>query len=330
MVSSSIVLSTSTSSSTATATISTSVASSTLSSSSASVLASTTVSSSVASSTISSSPASSSASTTATSTIASTTTYSSASASASSTMGAQSVTSAPTSTSTAIQTSAITNYLSTSATTSSATPTPTSSPAVATVPNWPYLGCYKDSFANRTLPTQRFGLSPITVETCLVSCQKGGFGYGGVEFGSQCFCGNTVPIAAPATVCSTACAGNSTELCGGSGAISIYTYNTTAVPATNPIVPNWPYMGCYSDSPSSRTLTSLQSNKLIATVESCATACAAGKFQYAGLEAGNQCYCGNSLTASVSTACTMVCQNNGAELCGGVNALSVFQFSSGR
>ncbi|KAJ3065408.1 hypothetical protein HDU98_011220, partial [Podochytrium sp. JEL0797] len=179
------------------------------------------------------------------------------------------------------------------------------------VPNWEFTGCYKDSAANRTLSIPRTNVTSVTIETCTDSCAKGGFQYGGVEAGNQCFCGSATPVAALSTACSMTCQGNSTEWCGGQSAVSVYRY----FPAINPVIPNWPYLGCYLDNPASQTLATPKLGISTYTVETCASACEVGKFQYAGLELANQCFCGNSLAATIlSTACTMTCQGNGTEV----------------
>jgi hypothetical protein len=48
----------------------------------------------------------------------------------------------------------------------------------------------------------------------------------------------------------------------------------------------------------------------------------------AGVEYAQECYCGNSFTngggASASSGCTMACQGDVTQTCGGPNRLSVF------
>jgi len=49
-----------------------------------------------------------------------------------------------------------------------------------------------------------------------------GFSYAGVEYGNQCFCGNTAALNPTTTGCTMACTGNSTEICGGSYKINVF------------------------------------------------------------------------------------------------------------
>ncbi|EAW08575.1 WSC domain protein [Aspergillus clavatus NRRL 1] len=90
------------------------------------------------------------------------------------------------------------------------------------VPIWQSLGCYSDSTKARTLSTS-YNVAGNTVEKCQAACQAGGYLYAGMEFGSQCFCGNSIDNGgAPTSGCATPCAGDSSEVCGGSNALSIY------------------------------------------------------------------------------------------------------------
>ncbi|GFG01735.1 putative fungistatic metabolite [Aspergillus lentulus] len=86
------------------------------------------------------------------------------------------------------------------------------------VPIWQSLGCYSDSTKARTLAVS-YDIAGNTVE----KCQAGGYLYAGMEFGTQCFCGNPIDNGGVLTSgCATPCAGDSTEVCGGSKALSMY------------------------------------------------------------------------------------------------------------
>ncbi|KAJ6549867.1 WSC domain-containing protein [Mycena capillaripes] len=65
------------------------------------------------------------------------------------------------------------------------------------------------------------------------------------------------------------------------------------------------------------------------TVESCLDSCAAGGYILAGVEFGDECYCGNALlyVYGVSEACDMACSGNTSEFCGGPKALNLYQFA---
>lgn len=112
-----------------------------------------------------------------------------------------------------------------STTTTGATSTTTSSSATPTSSNgWTYLGCYVDALTPRTLP---FGApainSGMTVEGCEQECAAASYTFAGVEYGNECWCGNTMPpTSAPSTDCNMACKGNSAEVCGAGARFNVY------------------------------------------------------------------------------------------------------------
>lgn len=85
-------------------------------------------------------------------------------------------------------------------------------------PGWGFLGCYVDSQVARTLPygaTTAGGANNMTVANCAQECQRQNYQYSGVEYGGECYCGNSLPNSqlAPDGLagCSRTCYGNSTE-----------------------------------------------------------------------------------------------------------------------
>lgn len=99
----------------------------------------------------------------------------------------------------------------------------TSASPVPAGPAYTYLGCQSDSVNTRTLSSQLLTSNSLTVELCTSFCA--GYTYFGVEYGQECYCGNTL-LAGSALVtdgrCSMTCAGNVTELCGGPNGLSRY------------------------------------------------------------------------------------------------------------
>jgi hypothetical protein len=86
-----------------------------------------------------------------------------------------------------------------------------------------YIGCYGDSSTQRDLNVQQPGIG--TIQECAGYCFK--YDYFGVQFGSQCFCGNSYGKYGASKACTSDCSGNSTQTCGGANANSIYSYSTT-------------------------------------------------------------------------------------------------------
>lgn len=172
-----------------------------------------------------------------------------------------------------------------------------------------YLGCYGDG------PTRDVnGTSPIsvsTVEECIVYCSGLLFPIAALQDGYQCFCGNTYNKHGygTSTGCTMACA-DSDEICGGSYANSIYQTG---------------FVGCYIDSPT-RDMSYTQNGGGSVTVEGCRTDCFALTYKYAGLQDGNQCFCGDEYGHQGQDAggCTNACSGNSAELCGSGYRNAVF------
>ncbi|KAK4683990.1 glucan endo-1,3-alpha-glucosidase, partial [Tremellales sp. Uapishka_1] len=193
--------------------------------------------------------------------------------------------------------------------------------ARASVPSgWYSVGCIVDSSA-RLLNGTFTSTATNTIESCLGSCDDAGYVYASVEYGKQCFCGNTLNSAvgqsAPSTDCSYACTGNSAETCGGYNRGNLYSKPAAVA------------LGCYSDA-ASRTLNGTGSTSTSTnTIESCQTYCEKGGFAYAGMEDGKQCWCGMTAPpaprAAAASNCNIACTGNSNEKCGGNWYINVYQ-----
>ena len=85
-----------------------------------------------------------------------------------------------------------------------------------------YIGCYADS-STRDLSYQAYsGSATATVQACIAACTSAGYKYAGAQDGNQCFCGNSYGSHGTSSNCTMACAGNSSETCGGAWANSVY------------------------------------------------------------------------------------------------------------
>ena len=97
-----------------------------------------------------------------------------------------------------------------------------------TAEGWEYLGCGVDVYGDPALGGNPLEDSPtMTVQNCITLCGGKGFSIAGLEYASQCFCGNTLPARASPTPgliggCNMPCAGNSNELCGAGDRLSLY------------------------------------------------------------------------------------------------------------
>ena len=91
-----------------------------------------------------------------------------------------------------------------------------------------YIGCGLDIAGQaRTLSGPNTSNNNMTVENCVDFCNGQGQTIAGLEYSTQCFCGDSVPAdraPTPGIVgnCMMPCSGDSTEHCGGGGTISLY------------------------------------------------------------------------------------------------------------
>ncbi|KAF8269903.1 WSC domain-containing protein [Lactarius quietus] len=210
-------------------------------------------------------------------------------------------------------------------------------------PQWPSLGCFTDS-PNRTLTSASIiGAKNLTVENCIYYCNNQSYTYAGVENGNECYCGNMVAFGAegiPQANCSSQCAGNATESCGGIWSLDLYWSGLTPLPQPN-FVPNshgWYYYGCYNDTNGTTLNVPVQiddnnPNDFDSYVEECVEACAAIGFEYAGVSFPEQCFCGGDINNSTGNQidlqyCVLGCfeysSGNRSEACDGADSLAVY------
>ena len=91
---------------------------------------------------------------------------------------------------------------------------------------------------NRVLPHGQALSKSNTPEVCIKACSEGGYKFAGVQYGSQCFCGNTAPAATNKIAnedCDMKCPGDSNYMCGGSCKMNVYELSKNCpVPKTVP------------------------------------------------------------------------------------------------
>lgn len=94
---------------------------------------------------------------------------------------------------------------------------------------------------------------------------------------------------------------------------------------------DWSYLGCYSDSVSTRALTGVQFADLgigKVTPSGCMEYCGKEGFSLAGTEYAGQCFCGNKMEGSsriAASQCDMKCEGDASQICGGRSALSIHE-----
>ncbi|MCJ1315893.1 hypothetical protein MMC15_001213 [Xylographa vitiligo] len=96
--------------------------------------------------------------------------------------------------------------------------------------SWTYSGCITENTTQRVFRYQIINANNNTATNCLTQCSNFGFGAGGMEYGEECYCGDSRDlIAAGSTVqpdasCNVPCSGDASYLCGGGNLISYYTW----------------------------------------------------------------------------------------------------------
>ncbi|KAL2271185.1 hypothetical protein VTJ83DRAFT_556 [Remersonia thermophila] len=215
------------------------------------------------------------------------------------------------------------------------------------VNGYEYLGCYAEGTTGRALTYAAPGIpsGEMTVAKCTEACHAANYILAGVEYGGECFCGNTISNGgAPASSgCNILCNGNSSEYCGGPGRLNVYNFegqfeqptstsgptdptSTPAAPSQPEEVGDYAWYGCYTEATGMRALSAATFASDEMTLEACAAFCSA--FTYFGTEYSRECYCGNSFNAGSVLApasdCSMVCSGNSANYCGAGNRLSVY------
>jgi len=87
-------------------------------------------------------------------------------------------------------------------------------------------------------------------------------------------------------------------------------------------------IGCWSDDPSARLLHDFEASVSPLTVEACIDTCNAKGLALAGVEFGQECFCGNAIEGDQGlisrSSCDTACTGNSKELCGGANAINLY------
>ncbi|KAK8872836.1 glyoxal oxidase [Apiospora arundinis] len=228
------------------------------------------------------------------------------------------------------------------------TPTSTATPAPSTTSlpaGWTAQGCWQDGPNGRIIPTyQGQDSNSNTPQNCAFLCQNRGYTISGTEFSKQCFCGNAIynggHDSGNPSLCSSTCSGDSSQFCGGPGYLSIVAQGKPQVyqppvVQTSGLNNTWTYIGCYNDNVNNeRTLPWAMHFPGTNTASQCLWNCAQYGYPIAGVEYGEECYCGDpgdltlpGIAKQPETDCNIVCAGNASAICGGGSRLSTYQWS---
>ncbi|KAH8801520.1 WSC domain-containing protein [Xylogone sp. PMI_703] len=193
------------------------------------------------------------------------------------------------------------------------------------------VGCYTEGTNTRALSIGKANAAG-TVKGCVDACTS--YAYAGVEYGGECWCGNSFGSgAAPTSIseCNMVCKGNSSEYCGAGSRLNVYEIDdrsSVSIPGIKDVVAGYGFLGCYTEATAGRALGGSSYAADTMTLESCAAFCSA--YSYFGVEFGRECYCGNSLgSGSVLAAnqadCSFLCPGNKLEYCGAGGKLEMYK-----
>nr|ABD61575.1 copper radical oxidase [Phanerodontia chrysosporium] len=235
----------------------------------------------------------------------------------------------------------------TSSTSSSTASSPTGTGVVTSgLPSgWKYGACYVDNAHGRIFQTQIPDSNTLTVESCVHTCAGQGFSIAGMEYSVQCFCGNELingAVTAPDTDCGMPCGGKASEACGGPNRLSVYSSGPiTALPVpsaqTTGLPGNWKYSGCIKEPTNGQHTFPYQIiNSNNNSAEACLNQCAKFGYPAAGLEYGDECWCGDVSDVTNSgggtapdSDCGMACSGDPIHICGDGNRLTYYEYQGG-
>eukprot|EP01064_Diplonema_japonicum_P024550 TRINITY_DN3514_c0_g1_i1.p1 TRINITY_DN3514_c0_g1~~TRINITY_DN3514_c0_g1_i1.p1 ORF type:complete len:666 (+),score=165.37 TRINITY_DN3514_c0_g1_i1:68-1999(+) len=193
---------------------------------------------------------------------------------------------------------------------------PTAVPTLAPTPApvfKQHLGCFKTM--HRFLPKRVYHGDSNTPSECANLCTAAGHAYAGVEYGKECWCGSSVEGSKKtvSTDCNVPCTGDDTEMCGGGHRMNLYSL-VAKDPQQTPS-----RLGCFEVDGWHRALHTLAYVSQGNTMEECTSACQWNGFKYAGLEAGDECWCGNNVqyaSRTITAKCDTPCPGDGNQWCG--------------
>ncbi|KAH6625096.1 WSC domain-containing protein [Boeremia exigua] len=110
----------------------------------------------------------------------------------------------------------------------------------------------------------------------------------------------------------------------------VTTTSTSKVPSLAPSPTAWNALGCYTQN-SARPILEQSMNAngdASLTIPKCKNSCYRRAFNFAGVQEGNQCWCGSYVGGEWTknqTDCHAPCTGNKAEMCGGKGVVNVFE-----
>ncbi|TBU27990.1 hypothetical protein BD311DRAFT_664324 [Dichomitus squalens] len=127
-------------------------------------------------------------------------------------------------------------------------------------PGWSFVGCVSDNPA-RALTGFNTANNQMTHDSCIATCSSQNFSIAGIEFGSECYCGDSFANGGgdllDSSSCSVVCSGDALSTCGGSWALSAFQSNVTVIlpssATSSPAAPSTSASSAFSTSLSTST-----------------------------------------------------------------------------
>jgi hypothetical protein len=154
-----------------------------------------------------------------------------------------------------------------------------------------YVGCASEGNGGRALNGPSLITADMTLANCSAFATANNYAFYGLENFNECYTGNALSSGAKImdnstdishSSCYNRCAGNFSQVCGGQGALSVYSN-----PAYQPVqlvssVGKYKSKGCLQEPSNGRALGGASTTAADMSVEKCVKFCLGGRFKYAG------------------------------------------------
>eukprot|EP00752_Nemacystus_decipiens_P008422 g7528.t1 len=188
-----------------------------------------------------------------------------------------------------------------------------------------YLGCFNDDTDERILSLAYYESDAMTPTMCEGLCRNAGGDMFGVQYGQECFCGDSRDTDIEKhgrNECDMPCSGDASVTCGGKNRLDGYYIGG------GPQVPEGSaYLGCYADSQRERALgEGFVWCAGTMTVPVCEQFCRARHSVVYGLQYGHECWCGDHMDFDQygTGKCNYRCVGDAHTTCGGHTAQNVY------
>ncbi len=162
----------------------------------------------------------------------------------------------------------------------------------------------------------------MSPKVCHDACRAAGYRYAGLNFGSQCWCDDSIKNGHTSgkSGCTMPCPGKpNSQVCGGSDRLNVHRLD------------KYDDLGCFTDSRTSRSLQNQITGIGGMTRRICQVACEKSGYRLSGVEYGSQCFCDNANAGTLaSSGCNMPCAGNAGEMCGGSDRINVMTHPTSR